>query len=137
MKMCEDFEDKLNVSYSNGTIPNKMALVEFLRSFFPAKSDERFDELIEALDEQCPGDGSIEWATLLEEDRQGDQGPFAECMRDQDLQERQEYFEDIEEALMLSAMKKDDPPPSELNADEVSARLSLTHSASWHTLSQR
>jgi len=123
MKMCEDFETKLNTECPQGTVPSKKVLIEFLGKFFPAKADERFDELVEALDEQCPGDGPIQWATLLEEDRQGDQGPFAEAMRDQDLQERQEYFEDIEEALLVCASKKDEPPPKELTAKEVRSAL--------------
>jgi len=123
MKLCEDFEDQLAKLYTNGTIPAKKNLIEFLRTFFPSKSEERFDELIESLDEQCPGDGAIQWASLLEEDRQGDQGPFAEAMRDQDLQERQEYFEDIEEALLVFAMSKDDPPPTELPAEEIRSAL--------------
>jgi len=113
MKMCEDFEEQLNAKWNTGTIPQKKMLTDFLRTFFPSKSEERMDELIEALDEQCPGEGGIEWSSLMEEDRQGDQGPFAECMRDQDLQERQEYLEDIEEGLLLKArstVEMDEPP---------------------------
>ena len=53
MKMCEDFEDQLNVKWSNGTI-RKEVPDRVPSTFFPSKSDERFDELIEALDEQSP-----------------------------------------------------------------------------------
>jgi len=126
MAMCENFEDELNKIYPDGTIPTKPDLIEFLRTFFPSKSEERFDELTEALDEQCPGDGPLEWSTLMEEDRQGDQGPFAEAMRDQDLQERQEYFEDIEEALLLAAIKAvggGPDTPKSLNAKQVRIAL--------------
>merc|ERR1712094_98471 len=61
MKMCEDFEAKLAEEYPSGTVPNKKALVVFLPTFFPTKSDEKMEELNEALDEQCPGDGAIQW----------------------------------------------------------------------------
>ena len=39
MKMCEDFEDKLNVSYSNGTIPNKKVTLYLPKTHPPEISE--------------------------------------------------------------------------------------------------
>merc|ERR1719204_1540955 len=38
---------------------------------------------------------------LYQEDREGNQGPFMECLRDQHLEEIAEYYDEIEEGLRL------------------------------------
>ncbi|XRA97756.1 translin-associated factor X-interacting 1 [Pycnococcus provasolii] len=69
-----------------------------LRSLFPKKSADRHAELMEALSEDQPGT-QIEHGRLFEEDREFNQGPFAEALRDQWLEERLEHLERIEAEL--------------------------------------
>ena len=69
-----------------------------LRSFFADKIPERLEELLAALDETCPST-SVEYTLLFAEDREFNQGPFAECIRDQFLEERLEQIENLEKAI--------------------------------------
>lgn len=69
-----------------------------MRSFFVDKTPERLEEVINALDEACPGN-SVDYTMLFAEDREFNQGPFAECIRDQFLEERLEQFENLEKAI--------------------------------------
>ena len=71
--MIENFESALKDKYPSGSVPTKAALVDFLTEFFPVKSEERMEEVLEALDEQCEGPGAIVYSELWEENRQGDQ----------------------------------------------------------------
>lgn len=81
-----------------------------MRGFFEVgtpmgKSEARFEELMDALDEQFPGPQKP-WKRLFEEDREFNQGPFAETMRDQYLAERLEKSAALE-ARLRSAVDED------------------------------
>ncbi|KAI3438406.1 hypothetical protein D9Q98_000838 [Chlorella vulgaris] len=85
-----------------GFLPNEDLRTAFL-AFFKVgqpggKSLKRFDELMQAMDEDQEGE-AVEWRKVFEEDREFNQGEFAECIRDQFLQERVEYFKALEEAV--------------------------------------
>uniref|UniRef100_A0A1D2A8U0 Translin-associated factor X-interacting protein 1 n=2 Tax=Auxenochlorella protothecoides TaxID=3075 RepID=A0A1D2A8U0_AUXPR len=81
----------------------RVALHAYFRVGLPGgKTLQRFDELMQALDEDQPGP-SVQWATIFEEDREFNQGEFAESVRDQFLCERIEYFNALEEALYEEA----------------------------------
>lgn len=78
-----------------------------LASFFKVgqadgKTPARFDELMKSLDEDQPGE-SVVWAKVFEEDREFNQGEFAEAIRDQALQERIEFLATLEAALIQEA----------------------------------
>jgi hypothetical protein len=62
------------------------------------KSAARFDEALQALDQDQGGD-AVEWRKIFEEDREYNQGEFAECVRDQFLQERIEFCAALEAAV--------------------------------------
>ena len=53
--MIENFESALKDKYPSGSVPTKAALVDFLTEFFPVKSEERMEEVLEALDEHARG----------------------------------------------------------------------------------
>ncbi|KAK9789016.1 hypothetical protein WJX73_007749 [Symbiochloris irregularis] len=71
------------------------------------KSLDRFDTLMSALDKDQPGT-SIEHGKVFEEDREFNQGAFAECVREQWLQERLEYFSELEAVIYHEAMGQDE-----------------------------
>lgn len=95
------FTSGLEKKYPTGSVPEKKKLVDYIKDFFDSKAEDRMEEVLEALDEQFPEPGSIPFEELWAENKNGDQGPFAETVRDHDLAERQEYLEDIEEAFKL------------------------------------
>eukprot|EP00854_Cymbomonas_tetramitiformis_P010900 gene10900-12897_t len=86
-----------NGGKSVGTL-SKIQLQTALRSFFPHKTSDRLKELYKALDKDQPGK-EVDYATLFEEDREYNQGEFAETVRDQQLEERLEYLDELEEAF--------------------------------------
>lgn len=76
-----------------------MALVSFFTVGLPGgKTTARFDEAQQALDQDQPGP-TVEWKKVFEEDREFNQGEFAETIRDQFLQERIDFFAALETAL--------------------------------------
>jgi hypothetical protein len=85
-----------------GTIPKddvRCALEAFFRVGHPSaingKTLVRFDEMMQALDTDQPGE-TVEWKKVFDEDREFNQGEFAETLRDQFLQERIDYFDALE-----------------------------------------
>ncbi|KAL4448019.1 hypothetical protein ABPG75_005238 [Micractinium tetrahymenae] len=66
------------------------------------KTLKRFDELMQAMDEDQEGD-MVEWRKVFEEDREFNQGEFAEAIRDQFLQERVEFFKALEDTIYEEA----------------------------------
>ncbi|KAL0021015.1 hypothetical protein WJX77_006994 [Trebouxia sp. C0004] len=79
------------------------ALKAFFRVGQPGgKSEERHDELMQALDEDQPG-SKVLYKKLFEEDREYNQGEFAEAVRDQFLNERIEYYKELETAIANAA----------------------------------
>lgn len=82
-----------------------------LKSFFRVdkcggKSLKRFDEVLQALDGDEPGP-NVEWKKLFEEDREFNQGSFAECIRDQYLKERMEFIDSLGIALYEETASED------------------------------
>jgi hypothetical protein len=82
-----------------------------LRSYFrvgalDGKSEDRFEEAMKNLDADHP-DESIEWRKVFEEDREYNQGAFAECIRDQFLTERSERQDAIAVALYEECVDSD------------------------------
>ena len=65
------------------------------------KSGSRIAAVLASAKEMHPGgnpvdSGGIRYEILFSEDREMNQGPFAECLRDQYLQERQEWIDEID-----------------------------------------
>lgn len=82
-----------------------------LKSFFRVdkcggKTLKRFDEVLQALDGDEPGP-NVEWKKLFEEDREFNQGSFAECIRDQYLKERMEFIDSLGIALYEETASED------------------------------
>ena len=71
------------------------------------KTSARFDEMMQALEQDQPGT-IVEWKKVFEEDREFNQGEFAETLRDQFLQERIEFFSALEAALYEAAGNEND-----------------------------
>lgn len=86
-------------------------LIIALRTYFrvgalDGKSEESFEEAMENLNADHPDD-SIEWRKVFEEDREYNQGAFAECIRDQFLIERSERQDAIALALYEECVDSD------------------------------
>ena len=94
-----------------GSIPKedlRTALWSFFRVGQPGgKTLARFDEVMQALDTDQPENNTI-WKKIFEEDREFNQGEFAECLRDQFLQERIEFFTALETALYEESGNEDE-----------------------------
>lgn len=73
----------------------KDELVVALQGFFPDKNEERMAALKRSIDEDVEGD-IVEYKVLFEEDREYNQGAFAEEVKDQQLQERVDYLNTLE-----------------------------------------
>ena len=96
--------DKLN-GQATGSIP-KEELVISLRAFFKVgkldgKSEEMFEEALGALESDQPG-AQVEWRKVFEEDREFNQGAFAECIREQFLTERKHLNDAVAVALYVA-----------------------------------
>ncbi|KAK9848176.1 hypothetical protein WJX84_010121 [Apatococcus fuscideae] len=98
----------------------RIALETYFRVGLPGgKTLDHFDELMQALDED-QAEEKFEHKKVFEEDREFNQGSFAEAIRDQFLQERSMYFKQLEQDNR-----------GELNAGgEVQGALSAGRSAS-------
>lgn len=87
---------------TTGTISKtdlRVALHSFFRVGEPwGKTVERYEMMLASLDQDQPGETVI-WKTIFAEDREFNQGAFAETTREQFLQERTEYLATVEEAL--------------------------------------
>jgi hypothetical protein len=95
--------DKLN-GQASGNIP-KEELVIALKAFFKVgkldgKSENMFEDALEALEKDQPGP-LVEWRRVFEEDREFNQGAFAECIREQFLTERKDLHDSIAVALYV------------------------------------
>jgi len=87
---------------------------EALRAYFRVgapggKSASRFDALLQALDAAAPGGPAtrVAHASLFAEDREFNQGEFAEAVRDQALAERLEFFGEVERALLAQVAARE------------------------------
>jgi len=108
IQLQAEIEDLMaSIDRGSGEENGKIAKSEFfagLKSYFRVghqggKSHNRFEQLVAALEKDQPDEDSVEYKKLFEEDREYNQGEFAETVRDQMLEERIEYFKDLEEAL--------------------------------------
>lgn len=80
--------------------PSKPDLINIVKSQFPYKEEKDIAALKDALDRDHPKKkGAVKWKALFEEDREGNQLAFVEALRDQHLQDREDYFQELEEAI--------------------------------------
>ena len=80
--------------------PSKPDLINLMTEFFPYKDEKDIAALKDALDRDHPKKkGAVKWKELFEEDREGNQLAFVETLRDQHLQDREDYFQEMEEAI--------------------------------------
>jgi hypothetical protein len=69
-----------------------------LKKSLPSKSAERFEALKSALHLNDPRP-EIHYDLLFAQDREGNQGPFVECLRDQHVEEILEFIKEIGEGI--------------------------------------
>jgi hypothetical protein len=84
----------------NGKLSKKVIRAG-LRAYFAAedKSEDRCAEILKAVDEDCPGTHA-DWHKLFDEDQSTyNQSNFVEKIRGQMLEERLEYFQNLEDVL--------------------------------------
>lgn len=71
----------------------KDVMIKTLRAILPLKTDVRFNRLKRTLaKEECAQGNIVGYVHIFAEDKDGNQGPFAEGLRDQHLEEREEYL---------------------------------------------
>ncbi|KAG2494635.1 hypothetical protein HYH03_007153 [Edaphochlamys debaryana] len=75
-----------------------------LKGFFSSKKPTRIEEVLEALDTDCPAD-TVQYRRLFDDDGDLNQGIFAETIRTQLLAERLEQLQALDDALMEAAEK--------------------------------
>ena len=85
----------------------KTQIIAIVRKLCPTKSAESFKEIEQALffDTQL---SSVDYLKLFQEDEEGDQGKFVECLRDQYLDECFLFREQIQSALDILQMNAAD-----------------------------
>jgi len=112
---------KLDMNETGGKVTGRIpknTLVKAMRKWFPCKTDIRFNKLKRALNkEEAAAGPKVHYVHLFAEDKDFNQGPFAEMVRDQHLEERVEYLEDLEVSLQERA--KGGP----LNSEKVLAAI--------------
>lgn len=94
--------DRVSNKKETGFI-DKSELKQAMQSFFSVgqpngKQTTRFDELLEKLNKEQPL-AKVDYRRLLSEDEDFNQGPFMECVREQMLIERIEYFKELENLI--------------------------------------
>ena len=108
MKMLERLQRKLEELELPGPTGKRTGRVKkskinpMLDKFFPTKSDKFLVKLKYILT-QFAGD-DIAVGTLFSEDREGNQGPFLEAVRDQMVKESLEYYQQVSNAIFLKAV---------------------------------
>jgi len=94
---------KLDMQDHGGKVTGRLAkptLLKAMRKWFDKKTDIRFNKLKRTLaKEEAAASSKVHYVHLFAEDKDFNQGPFAEMMRDQHLEERDEYLSDLDEAL--------------------------------------
>ena len=121
-----------------GALPHadvRTALRTYWRVGAPGgKMEARFDALAQSLDAVAPpSDGPVPLASLFAEDREFNQGEFAEAVRDQALAERLEFFGEVEAALTAQAGVVVETPVTRAHAAAALAAVdgALTPAAAW------
>ena len=112
------------------------AFVEKLQQFFLHKTAQNERDLVDALEAQIKvqkaidgdspllGDELLEYERLFEEDRERNQGPFAEALRSQYIAEREDVV-----AALSHALDEKNPPAEEL---QPAAVATILKSLLWH-----
>ena len=104
MHMIEKYKEELRAAdfAVGGKVIGRLPKLDFMKitkQHFSNKSEEQLETLWECLEQDQQGDW-VMYELLFEEDRSGDQGQFAEEIRDQFLAEREQYLQVLEEALI-------------------------------------
>ena len=86
-------------AYMQHGVISRHDLEETLRNFFPLKSTNDFNAVLNALAKDCKG-SKLRYQTLFAEDTKGSQGMFIEEIRDQHLKEIQEFTLRLEKAII-------------------------------------
>lgn len=110
LEMCRDIDLK-DCGKVSGKV-KKDDLSRAIRTFLTDKSEEMLDRLVGALDRDQPG-AWVKYEKLFDEDREGNQGYFAEEIRDQFLLEREEFCKGVEKYLEEEALEEDAEPGGE------------------------
>merc|ERR1711907_784013 len=102
LDMVMDNFNKMDIQ-ANKRVTGKIrkdVMIKTLRKVFPLKTDIRFNRLKRTLaKEDCAQGSVVGYVSIFSEDKDGNQGPFAEALRDQHAEEREEYLDDIREGL--------------------------------------
>eukprot|EP00474_Spongospora_subterranea_P011161 CRZ11619.1 hypothetical protein [Spongospora subterranea] len=103
-----------------GFIDKKM-FVKVLLKQFPEKTMARMRFLVKAIEAESMFGNHVDYGKLFEENRDGDQGPFAEALRDQYLTEIIEYYQDLRHALEEIGREKE----AKLSPEQIRVALRL------------
>ena len=103
--MCEHI-DQLDNGGKRSKKIRREDFVKALKQYFSDKDTDDFDRLVSALHKDQPS-GWVLYDRLFQEDREGDQGFFAEEVRDQFLAEREEFRKEIAKHLEEEATDVD------------------------------
>ena len=98
----EDVFKRVDRTENNGKVTGtvrKRGLMSELAKYFESKTEENFKFLRDILNNGAPGT-SISYMELFREDRDGNQSDFLEAIRDQLVEERNEYVADIQRELL-------------------------------------
>ena len=118
LEMCRDIDLK-DCGKVSGKV-KKDDLSRAIRTFLADKSEEMLDRPVGALDRDQPG-AWVKYEKLFDEDREGNQGYFAEEIRDQFLLEREEFRKGLEKYLEEEALEEDGEPEGGAGAEDGGA----------------
>eukprot|EP00949_MAST-11_sp_MAST-11-sp1_P003990 g3990.t1 len=93
---------------------SKQGLMSVIAAIAPLKSKESTRELEEALFAEVGSSTVIDYIKLFKDDANGNQGRFAECFRDQHLEETIAYIEELENAILAKGLECGDLHVSDL-----------------------
>ena len=81
--------------------PTKEQVLEVVKNhpMMKFQRESAYDTLREKLDLDAPKKGPVDCNKLFEEDSEGNQTGFVEALRDLNLADREEYFDQLEEAI--------------------------------------
>ena len=117
IKLLTSVDTQLHSGKATGKVPRQDVKAS-LRAYFAHKKEEDLVELEEALDTDQPDGNMIDIEKLFEEDRDFNQGEFAEALRDQHLKSRVEFLDSLQRALWSKS-----PADETMDEDGESAGL--------------
>eukprot|EP00163_Fabomonas_tropica_P029092 TRINITY_DN6127_c0_g1_i2.p1 TRINITY_DN6127_c0_g1~~TRINITY_DN6127_c0_g1_i2.p1 ORF type:complete len:892 (-),score=220.77 TRINITY_DN6127_c0_g1_i2:758-3433(-) len=88
---------------ATGTI-KRAQVMQIVRKFFPAKSEKNLYAIRGGLEEDVGDVKYVDYVKLMAEDRDGNQGDFVETIREQHLEEREQYCEEIAVCLAPASL---------------------------------